>query len=130
LFDRLIQATKGNVDMASDRMHHTFEWRILGALYAAEVCLVLGLLAWHRQIGKPNPAEFWTSVSGIVTIVGFIGMAAMLVVALRWCLADRQAGSRGWVLALGMNVAVVAVVLFIGEVALRILVVHKKTEAR
>ena len=45
----------------------------MGALYAAEVCLVLGLVAWHRQIGRSNPAEFWASVSGIVTIVAFIG---------------------------------------------------------
>lgn len=87
--------------MASDRIQHSPEWRILGALYAAEVCLVLGLLAWHRQIGKSNPAEFWASVSGIVTIVAFIAMAAMLVVALRWCLADRHAGLKRWVLALG-----------------------------
>jgi len=126
-FDGLIQETTENLNMASDRLQRSPEWRILGALYAAEVCLVLGLLAWHRQIGKSNPAEFWTSFYGIVTIVAFIGMATMLVVALWWCLADRQAGSRRWVLALWMNVVVVAVVLFVGEVALRMLVVPTNT---
>ena len=127
VLDRLILEIEGNLNMVSDRMRRSFEWRILGALYAAEVCLVLGLVAWHRQIGRATPAEFWLSVSGIVALVAFMGMAAMLVIVISSCLADRRAGSRRWILAIGMNVAVVAVVLFVGEVALRMLVVRTNT---
>jgi len=116
--------------MAADNMRRSFEWRILGALYAAEFCLVLGLVVWHRQIGRANPAEFWVSASGIVTLVAFIGMVGMLVMVFWSCLADRRSGSRRWILALGMNVAVVAVVLLVGEVALRMLVVRTNTEEK
>ena len=113
--------------MVSDRVRRSFEWRILGALYAAEICLVLGFVAWHRQIGRTNPTELWVSVSGILTLGAFLGMVVMLVIAFWLCLADCRAGSRRWILALGMNVAVVAVVLFVGEVALRMLVVRANT---
>ena len=113
--------------MAPDNLRRSFEGRIQGALYAAEICLVLGLVAWHRQIGRTNPAEFWVSISGIVTIIAFMGMVVMLMIVSWSCLADRRAGSRRWILAVGMNVAVVAVVFFVGEVALRMLVVRTNT---
>ena len=115
------------MNAATDSVRCSFEWRILGALYVAEVCLVLGLVAWHRQIGRATLAEFWLSVSGIVALVAFMGMAAMLVIVISSCLADRRAGSQRWILAIGINVVVVAVVLFVGEVALRILVVRTNT---
>ena len=38
-FDGLIQETKGDLNMASDRMRCSSELRILGALYATQVCL-------------------------------------------------------------------------------------------
>lgn len=113
--------------MASDSLSRSIEGRIIVALYAAEACLVLGLVSWHRQIGRTNPAEFWVSLSGSVTLVAFIGMAAMLALAFSSCRADRQGGSRRWILALGMNVASVAVVLLLGEVGVRVLVVPANT---
>lgn len=116
--------------MAPDNLRRSFEGRVLGALYAAEICLVLGLVAWHRQIGRANPAGFWLSVSGILSLAAFLGMVVMLVIAFRTCLADRRAGSRRWMLALGMNMAVVAVVLFVGEAALRLLVIRTNTEEK